>query len=94
MNGLREVKKLHKTKNETRWNSIYLMIKSFLKLTCGEVEGILLKGLTTRKEKNEALQRDLGEEEREKLVQLAAILKQLYTFNNIVQGNIPTYNYT
>ena len=37
MDALREVKKLLRTKNETRWNSIYLMLVAFLKLDENEV---------------------------------------------------------
>jgi hypothetical protein len=40
MDQLRELGKNLRAKNATRWNSIYLMIKSFLKLTMEEIKAL------------------------------------------------------
>ena len=50
IDALREVKKLLRTKNETRWNSIYLMLVAFLKLDEKEVTAIVLTGFNTKQE--------------------------------------------
>jgi hypothetical protein len=46
MDELRELKKVLKKKNQTRWNSIYLMLKAFLKLTFDEISNIITTGIT------------------------------------------------
>ena len=56
MDQLRENKKYLKTKNDTRWNSVFYMMKSFSKLSNAEIETILSCGKKNKKlKKNEEL---------------------------------------
>ena len=87
MDELREMKKCLKNQNNTRWNSIYMMLKSFLRLSHSEIESIIFRGLVTKKEKQNAAKNDLTNDEREQVVELTAILEHLYMFTNIIQGD-------
>ena len=51
MDKLREVQKCLQSKNETRWNSAYKMLVSFLKLTNDEIDLCILKGKPVPKRK-------------------------------------------
>ena len=51
MDQLRETKKCLKVKNDTRWNSVYLMIKSFIKLDKQELDYVIRGGKKLPKKK-------------------------------------------
>ena len=91
MDELRAIKKVLKKKNDTRWNSIYMMLKAFVKLTPHEIDTILVRGITTRGTKGDnerklARENNLSEDEREQIEELITILHELFVFTNIIQG--------
>ena len=83
---LRKLNKFLRKNNKTRWNSTYLMISSYLKLSREDV--VKLLSLQTNK-KNRESQKGLllNQGEYEQLRELELILKDLYIFTLIVQGD-------
>ncbi|CAF0834838.1 unnamed protein product [Brachionus calyciflorus] len=89
MDNLREVKKNLKAKNNTRWNSIYYMLKSFSQLTNSEIDSIIQNGKNKSKKsrKNPESEIKFTYEEREKLNELLQILQELQIATDIFQGD-------
>lgn len=88
MDLLREAKKCLKTRNETRWNSVFYMLKSFSKLTNLEIDTILncgKKGKKTKKGSNEELK--FSAKDRERMHELSQILQELEICSDMLQGD-------
>ena len=91
MDYLRSIKKGMKTMVVTRWNSIYFMINSFLKLTDEKYRSIydeFYKAATTKPKKSTVEQTlTVTEKEREVLGELKTILEELHIKTQVLQSN-------
>jgi hypothetical protein len=83
---LRKVNKFLHKNNKTRWNSTFTMITSYLKLSNCEI--IKALSFSTNK-KNQLAQKKLilSSQEYEKLKELQIILKDVFIFTELIQGD-------
>lgn len=86
MDKLREIDVTLTKQNVTRWNSTYLMLKSFLSLDKKEYDTIVHEMELKLKKKANADMR-ITSIEREKLKELETILHEMYVFTNAIQSD-------
>jgi hypothetical protein len=85
-----DLKDLHVTLRKdfvVRWNSTYIMLKSYSKLTQMQIKSLLTHKSTKAKNASDQKKMLLDSNETEKLAELCKILQHLYEFTQIIQGD-------